>query len=108
MAQSQDLSRIAYEIVSYLADHSRAQDTLDGIIEWWLLERHIKYQIAKVRDALRALVKDGLVLEHRMQNLPPRYGINRDKAPEIRKILEKESARSATTAKVKSKPEKNF
>ncbi|HME41663.1 MAG TPA: hypothetical protein VKF36_01140 [Syntrophorhabdales bacterium] len=94
----EDQSQTAYEILilSYLAEYSGAQDTLDGIIEWWLLERHVKYQIARVRDALRALVKDGLVLEHRMQNLPTRYGVNRDKVAEIRKILEEKSARPIT------------
>ncbi len=101
-------SQTAYEILSYLAEYSRAQDTLDGIIEWWLLERHVRYQIARVRDALAALVRDGLVLEHKMQNLPPRYGINRDKAAEIRKILEKESARPTKTARAGSKLEKNI
>jgi hypothetical protein len=101
-------SQTAYEILSYLAEYSTAQDTLDGIIEWWLLERHVKYQIAGVRDALAALVRDGLVLEHKMQNLPTRYGINRDKMAEIGAILKKESGIPTPIARVKSKLEKNF
>ena len=104
----QDQSQTAYDILSYLAEYSGAQDTLDGIIEWWLLERHVKYQIARVKDALAALVKEGLVLEHKMQNLPTRYGVNRDKVAEIRKILEEKSARPATTARVESKLEESF
>jgi hypothetical protein len=111
MGRSGDIpenSQTAYEILSYLAEYSTAQDTLDGIMEWWLLERQVKYQIARVRDALGALVRDGLVLEHKMQNLPTRYGINRDKAAEIGKILEKESARPTRTTKARSKLEKNL
>jgi hypothetical protein len=81
-----------------LAEYSRAQDTLDGIMEWWLLERHVRHQIAQVRDALRDLVMDGLVLEHKVPNLPTRYGINRGKAAEIRSILNKVSAKTTKTA----------
>jgi len=101
-------SHTAYEILSYLAEYSRAQDTFDGIIEWWLLERSVKYQIAKVKDALAALVKDGLVLEHRKQNLPTRYGVNWDKAAEIRAILKKVSARANRTDSTRTKPEKSY
>jgi len=103
----QDESSTAHEILSYLAEYSGAQDTLDGIIEWWLLERHVKYQIARVRNVLAGLVKEGLVLEYRMHNLPTRYGINRDKAAEIRKILEKESVGPAATARFDSQPEQD-
>jgi len=101
-------SQTVYEILSYLVEYPRAQDTLDGIIDWWLLERYVKYQIAGVRDALATLVEDGLVLEHKMHNLPTRYTINRDKAVEIRKVLKKERATHTTTARAKSKPEINF
>jgi hypothetical protein len=109
-ARSQDLaqdSQTAYEILSYLTEYSRAQDTLDGIIEWWLLERSVRYQIAKVKDALAALVKDGLVLEHKKQNLPTRYALNWDKAAEIRAILKEVSARANRTARTRTKPEKH-
>jgi hypothetical protein len=110
VARSQDLaqdSQTAYEILSYLVEYTRAQDTLDGIIEWWLLERSVKYQIAKVQDALDALVKDGLVLEHKKQNLPTRYGVNWDRAAEIRAILKKLSARTHRTAGTRTKAEKH-
>ncbi len=110
-ARSRDFvqdSQTAYEILSYLAEYSRAQDTLDGIIEWWLLERSVKHQIAKVKDALAALVKDGLVLEHRKQNLPTRYGVNLDKVTEIRAILKKVGAGANRTARTRAKPEKNY
>ena len=101
-------SQTAYEILSYLAEYSRAQDTLDGIIEWWLLERSVKHQIGKVKDALAALVKDGLVLEHRKQNLPTRYGVNWDKVTEIRAILKKVGAGSNRTARTRAKPERDY
>ena len=99
-------SQTVHEILSYLVEYPTAQDTLDGMTEWWLLERYVNYQIAGVRDALATLVREGLVLEHKMHNLPARYTINRDKAAEIRKILKKERVTHTTTAN--AKPEINF
>ena len=111
VAQSQDLaqdSQTACEILSYLAEYSRAQDTLDNIIEWWLLERSVKYQIAKVRDALAALVRDGLVLEHKKQNLPTRYGVNWDRVAEIRAILKKAGAGAHGTDRPRTRAHKKY
>jgi hypothetical protein len=103
-----DRSETAHEILSYLLDYSEAQDTLDGIVEWWLLERHIRHQISRVKAALADLVREGLVVEHRDRNVPVRYGINWDKVAEIREILEEGSARTEHTAGTGTKTEKNF
>jgi hypothetical protein len=54
---------IARDILAYLAEHPDAQDTLDGIVQWWLLDRKIKYQKALVKEAIAELVQKGFVLE---------------------------------------------
>lgn len=54
-----DKTRIAHEILAYLVEHPEAQDTLEGIVQWWLLERKIKYQEILVKEALTKLVQDG-------------------------------------------------
>jgi hypothetical protein len=56
-----DKSQIAHEILAYLAEHPDAQDTLEGIVHWWLLERNIKYQMNFVREILDDLVLRGSV-----------------------------------------------
>lgn len=56
-----DESEIAREILAYLSDHPQANDTLEGIIEWWLLERKIRNQSAAVKEALEGLIEKGLV-----------------------------------------------
>ncbi len=83
-----DKSDIAWEILAYLAEHPDAQDTIDGIIEWWLLESKIKYQIAAVGKALSELVKNGFVLEERAGDSQTRYQINRQKMDDIRIFLD--------------------
>ena len=57
--------QIGNDILGYLIAHPDAQDTLQGIAEWWLLEQRITEQTALVSEALAALVTEGLVIERR-------------------------------------------
>ena len=54
-----DEPEIGDEILAYLVDHPKARDTLEGIVEWWLLEREIKFETARVKEALSNLVAGG-------------------------------------------------
>ena len=54
--------QVAYEILRYLTKNPGAQDTLEGIVDWWFLGRNIKYQKLLVKKALDMLVEDGLVI----------------------------------------------
>ena len=60
--------QIAREILAYLAEHPDAQDTLEGIVQWWLLERKIRYQTNIVKEILDDLVLQGLVRKHEVRN----------------------------------------
>ena len=53
-----DESKIGNEILAYLVDHPKTQDTLEGIVEWWLLERAIKYQEAQFETTYIAIRED--------------------------------------------------
>ena len=80
-------SHIAFEILIYLYEHPEAQDTLDGIVHWWLLERKIKYQSFLVKEALGDLVKNGLLSEWKKDNIETRYGLNIYKLNDIQEII---------------------
>jgi hypothetical protein len=56
--------QVAYEILRYLIKNPSAQDTLEGIADWWFLSRPIKYQKGLVKKALDMLIDDGLVIAH--------------------------------------------
>jgi len=84
-------SELVYEILTYLAEHPDSSDTLEGIVEWWLLERRIQYAIAKVKDALAELVAKGLVLENKGRDARTHYRINRHKRAEIQGLLKQKS-----------------
>ena len=74
---------VSREILSYLVEHPKAQDTLEGILEWWLTERCVKYQMRKVQNAIEALVRDRLVIEHEVAGSQSTYQVNPDKYMEI-------------------------
>ena len=78
-------SQISHEILAYLVEHPEARDTLEGILEWWLLERKIKRQKDQVKEALTELVSKGFVLEQKKANSQTQYSINQSKYEEIQK-----------------------
>jgi hypothetical protein len=82
---------MAHEILGYLLENPNAQDSIEGIVEWWLLERSIRRGTAKVKEALAKLVAQGLVLEHRGRDSRTHYRINRRQRGEIRALLRQRS-----------------
>lgn len=68
-------------------EHPEAQDTIDGILQWWLLERKIKYQQTMVKDALSELVTKGYVLEHKNADSKKHFRANNNKRKEIEMFL---------------------
>ena len=82
-----DESKIGNEILAYLVDHPKAQDTLEGIVEWWLLERAIKFQEAQVKKALAELITKGLAIEQKGYDSTIHYRINQSRFEEIKKLI---------------------
>jgi hypothetical protein len=80
-------NEIARDILAYLIDNQDAQDTLEGIIQWWLLEQQIKYQTKMVKEALEELVAKELVLKYEHMNSRTRYRLNESKTEDIRRLL---------------------
>lgn len=78
---------MSFEILAYLAGNPLAQDTLEGVAEWWLLEQKIKNLTAEVKQSLDDLVWRGLVLERRGKDARVHYRVNRRKLREISKII---------------------
>ena len=82
-----DESKIGNEILAYLVDHPKAQDTLEGIVEWWLLEREIRFETTRVKEALSDLVARGLILEKKGSNSQIHYRLNQSKYKELQQLL---------------------
>lgn len=76
--------RIAQDVLAYLTEHPDARDTLEGIAEWWLLERCVQRRLADLKRALDDLVDEGLVVRERRADSSVCYYVDRGKLPTIR------------------------
>lgn len=56
-----DKSQIKKEILAYFEENPEAKDSLEGIRDWWMLNRKIEIIGKVVEDALYDLVNEGLV-----------------------------------------------
>ena len=81
-------SQIARAILEYLYRHPDAQDTVAGIVQWWLPEAKIKARTAIVKEALTELVGEGLVLERKAKDFQIHYRINLQSRKRIQWMLE--------------------
>ena len=59
-AQTQ-AEQVAEEILDYLREHPEAADTLDGVLQWWLIRRRYLRGLDQVQRALDLLEENGLI-----------------------------------------------
>jgi len=90
MVNRQSKSEIAHDILAYLSSNPEAQDTLTGIVEWWLLEEQIKRRSEAVTEAVAELVSNGFIIETIGKDTQIHYRINREKAQEIIALLNRD------------------
>ena len=81
-------SPIIREILAYLADHPQAQDTVEGIVEWWLLEQRIKRGTRHVKSAVEQLVAAGFITAREGAAGQVYYRVNQQKLCDIRRLLQ--------------------
>lgn len=78
---------VTLQILAYLLDNPAAQDTLEGIVQWWLLASNIKHNIGKVKESLNRLIDQGFVIELGGKDQRTHYRLNRAKLAEIKALL---------------------
>src|ERR1044072_7605656 len=91
-------SHVAQELLGYLARHPDAQDTLEGILEWWLLEEKIRRRAFEVKEALAELVKSGLLRERKGKDERTHYRVNRRRYEELSASVEPSAVRRPAPA----------
>ncbi len=78
-----EVSRVAEQILGYFVEHPGAQDTLEGVVQWWLLHQRIRSAVSEVEAALGELVGKGFVVERTGGDSRVRYAVNRRRLREI-------------------------
>jgi hypothetical protein len=81
------MQRITYDILAYLSENPDAQDTMEGIAEWWLSEQAVKPSMAVVGEALAELVERGLILARGGKDSRTFYKVNPRRMKEISALL---------------------
>ena len=59
MPANPSLPSPAPEILNYLARHPDAQDTIEGILHWWVLDACTREWAPRIADAVAQLVEEG-------------------------------------------------
>lgn len=80
------MHELAWQILSYLADNPEANDTVEGIAQWWL-ERRTDEPGPRVERALSELAAAGLVAASRAADGRVRYRLAAGRGPELRELL---------------------
>jgi hypothetical protein len=82
------LTEGSYQILKYLIRHPQAQDTVEGIVEWWLLEQRIVDAAAGVKLALAELTAKAFVKPRHTWDGRTYYRLNPGKKKRIEAMLE--------------------
>ncbi|KKO20035.1 MAG: hypothetical protein BROFUL_01234 [Candidatus Brocadia fulgida] len=77
------------EILAYLSEYPDAEDTLEGVAEWWLLKQKVRHKASEVKESLSELVAQGILLEHKGKDAHIYYRINRSRYEGIKAIQQK-------------------
>lgn len=81
------LSQLEKEIISYLLKHPEAQDSIEGITEWWLLEERITTAMTQVEAAVATLLEREFVIELKLPGNKRLVRLNAEKRMEIEQLL---------------------
>ena len=76
MPANPSLPSPAPEILDYLARHPDAQDTIEGILHWWVLDACIRQWTPKIAETVVQLVRGGFLEEKVSADGRVRYRIS--------------------------------
>jgi len=67
---------VASDILGYLAKHPSAEDTLEGIVRWLIMEKHVQTSPGIVAHALAQLIDKKVVTARQGAGGPTIYHLN--------------------------------
>ena len=92
MLNEESIGAVELKILSYLDENPHAADTVEGILQWWLLEQTIVEVRKAVELALNRLVDRNLVIKLHASDARQHYRVNADQIGEIQKLIRKQAS----------------
>jgi predicted transcriptional regulator len=89
-------AQLEHDVLTYMVEHKEAQDTLEGIVEWWLMEQEIQHQLADIQNLLNELVDKDFVIRHKGSDSRFHYRVNGNRETEIRALLAQSDVQNPT------------
>jgi len=83
------ISTEALRVLDYLVRHAGARDTVEGVVQWWLMEERLDYVARKVERGLKTLVKKGLIAAEIGPDQRTHYRLRPEKKQEAERLLAK-------------------
>jgi|ERR1051325_1073321 hypothetical protein len=78
---------VALKILRYLDNNSKAADTVEGILEWWLPKQSMYEEKRVVEQALERMVSRSFLLAMQSSDARKHYRLNADRIDEIRCLI---------------------
>ncbi len=78
------------EVLGYLVEHLEAKDTMQGIMQWWLLDGRPPVRPSDVSAALEDLVVRGWITATSLGPGAVLYGLDKTRIDEVRDFLHRE------------------
>jgi len=82
--QKEEITRA---ILRYMLDHPQACDTVDGIIQWWVIQGSIDLNLESGREVIHQLIAQHLLIEKTGTDSSKVYCINNAKMKEIGSLI---------------------
>ena len=90
-------AQLEHDVLTYMVEHKDAQDTLEGIVEWWLMQQEIEHQLTEIQELLNELVDKDFVIRQKGLDSRFHYRVNRNRETEILALLAQSDLQNPTT-----------
>lgn len=91
-------AQLEHHVLNYMVDNKDAQDTVEGIGEWWVVQQEIQHRLADIQELLDELVEKDFVVLFKGLDSKLHYRLNRTREPEIRALLAQQDPQSPTSS----------
>jgi hypothetical protein len=81
------LRSVQREVLDYLVVHADAKDTLDGIMQWWLVGAHARIRMSDLNAAIEDLIRRGWMVSTSLGPAGALYGLDKTRLEDVREFL---------------------